>query len=835
MTKRLIILVASLALVVPFLFYGCGSTGDTGPAGAAGAPGAPGAPGAGGPAGPGVVANETCTLCHAPGKTYDVAAMHRIDASTGNMLKAGTATVTINSVTFGAPVGDNVPVTVDFNFAATNSAGTDITASIDLANATTPTSGALSGIPQLSFIRLAIAKLVAGATYPASGSREPNQWNGYVVTPGASGSGPYSSARAAGLSQIGPGHYSFSFQDNAVRASDGYADNVLHRVAVQFSIGNPSATNPAVLATTKLFTSDPLLQTSRQRPVANAVVDVVPPVGGGVGAAPGAGYPTKDVVTTAACNACHDPLGIHGGGRRDTKFCVVCHNGKGETAGNPAGGGFDNINLVNLVHGVHSSQNLGFPGNYTEVTYPQDILNCAKCHKGTDGDNWKNLPSIVGCGSCHENPPHNVNFATGANHLGGVQTNNQFCTLCHPASAITNYHATQNSTPNNPQLPGTLASFEYGINSVTVDNTNAATIKFWIKKDGAFLNLGDNTITRPAGFTGGPSFLFAYANNLTSPADYSNFGRSAGQPESLSIIGLPIVSHDNAFSEYTVKRANAFLAGAKMRAVALQGYFTQTSGGTGLDNVGRHTPSVMKAVTGDAVRRNLIKLGIKESGYDNVAGVLTPVGCLECHEIFEGHGGNRVNNVQVCVMCHNPSLTSSGRTIPDNVTINPEIVANHGSNPLTYPEVTNNFKELIHGLHSGSMRANPFIDIRNFRNGFYLRSDEITYPGNLMHCTKCHVNNAAYDAVLPNGVLFTTEKITTGVAGETRAQIIAARGTVPNTTDLVNSPIASACGYCHDTGVQVSHFLTQGADIKQQRSLAEQQPVPLMPDVLATP
>ena len=83
----------------------------------------------------------------------------------------------------------------------------------------------------------------------------------------------------------------------------------------------------------------------------------------------------------------------------------------------------------------------------------------------------------------------------------------------------------------------------------------------------------------------------------------------------------------------------------------------------------------MKNVTGDTTRRVIVKSGyVDNTGklVDDPAQIanLTPIGCLECHEAFEGHGGNRVNNVQVCVMCHNPQLTTSGRTIPDNVTIN---------------------------------------------------------------------------------------------------------------------------------------------------------------------
>jgi OmcA/MtrC family decaheme c-type cytochrome len=344
-----------------------------------------------------------------------------------------------------------------------------------------------------------------------------------------------------------------------------------------------------------------------------------------------------------------------------------------------------------------------------------------------------------------------------------------------------------------------------------------------------FGNAGDN-VTRPTGFSGSPSFLLAYTlpqDGVDAPADYTNRGRTdsgshatgyAGQPQSVNIVGLPITANDNTWT--TVRVANAFPAVAKMRAVALQGYFTQTFTPPA-DNVARHTPSVHKAVTGDAVRRTVVKSGYVDG---------KPVGCLECHEVFEGHGGNRVNNVQVCVICHNPNLTSSGRTITASP-INPDIVALFGSDPLAYPEVTNNFKELIHGLHSSEhMRDNEFVDIRNRLDGILLLGDEILYPGDLSHCTKCHVGTT-YQNVLVEGSLLTTEKITTGVDGETRDQIIGARDTVPNVTDLVNSPTASACGYCHDTPTDVSHFTLMGGDIKVKRSDALVEPTPLMPVV----
>ena len=83
--------------------------------------------------------------------------------------------------------------------------------------------------------------------------------------------------------------------------------------------------------------------------------------------------------------------------------------------------------------------------------------------------------------------------------------------------------------------------------------------------------------------------------------------------------------------------------------------------------------------------------------------------CANCHEWFEGHGGNRVKETQVCVVCHVPGLATSGRGIADSVMNNwtfdkagAKIIADwkfDKSLPnaaLKLPVTTNNFKEMIH-------------------------------------------------------------------------------------------------------------------------------------------
>ncbi|NJD62263.1 MAG: OmcA/MtrC family decaheme c-type cytochrome [Deltaproteobacteria bacterium] len=692
-----------------------------------------------------------------------------------------------------------VPITITGvafadNVAPDNTVNKIVTVSFDYAGVANLSDN--SSATQLAYPRFYLAKLVPGAVYAATGTSEPNVWVRTVSGERVNGN----------LTKIDADSYTYQFSYNVLAADAA----LTHRVGIY--------TTGITGEITRFATTDRV-------PNGSAVTV------------------TRNIVTTGACQQCHDPLGggavvFHGGARNVAEACVLCHRTVQGTRDNtvvnfnPETGVFEGTGaayfpyMVHKIHGSrqHESSWVFHGKDYEEITYPQDIRNCTTCHKGADGGDWKNKPSIVGCGSCHTD----VNFTTGAGHLGGGQPNSQFCGLCHTPALIEGYHATENSTPNNPQLPAGLAKFEYFIDNVTVNASNQAVVKFRITKNGTAINFKDNAAL--TGFTYGPSFLVAYANNVTNPQDYSNFGKAAGQPASVSLSSLlaSLTSTDNV--TFTATLASApYPAGAKMRAVALQGYFSQTVSGTA---VGRHTPSVQMAAAGDAVRRTIIK-----SGYNATTG--QPEGCLECHEIFEGHGGNRVNNVQVCVMCHNPNMTSSGRTIDPagSSPINPDIVALFGSDPLAYPEVPNNFKNLIHGLHSASMRVEPFIDLRNRTTGGYagviVRGDEITFPGNLMNCSKCHIGDS-YKANLPAGVDFSTAKITTGNSSETMAQINAARATVPNSTDLVISPIVSACGMCHNSDTDRSHFALNGGDVQATREYAEKTPPALAP-VFAAP
>lgn len=600
-------------------------------------------------------------------------------------------------------------------------------------------------------LQFALAKLTPGT------DGAPDAWQS-LINQDSSGVTRASTERTGTLVDYGDGTYTYTFDTDVTDVTDPvsgeailYDPTLTHRLAIQLSGG--------------------------ELPAVNTTLDLVPD-----GAAVTV---TRDVVATEACNSCHGELSVHGA-RYEVKYCVTCHNpGTSEGA----------ADMTVMIHRLHTGRNLPSvlaggsyvlgDQDYSHVGYPQSLENCTKCHDSSspaapDADNWHLRPSQVACGSCHDD----VDFVTGDNHLAGAKSD-LTCTLCHDSADIQNLHQSEFDTPHNPGVPAGLSTFTYEIARVTADAEGHPEIRFRILRDGAAIN----PASLPSDLSGSPSFLVAFTlpqDGINTPRDWNNLGNAEGQPVSVAISALvdgtsgSLAADTDGYSIASIT-GTTFPAGSVRRGVALQGYYTQTLDETGY---ARHTPSVMGLVEGDPARRVVV---------DNAK-------CLDCHEYLDLHGGNRVNETAVCVTCHNPNLTSSGRTVN-----------------LSHPEDTNNFKDLIHGIHASSFRDNPYVFVR-IRNDTEYPFDwsEVTFPGILSDCETCHLPGT-YDLPLPSKLLPTTVLTTDGVDATPDA-VAAARGTVPNDTDLVNSPIASACAYCHDSDLARAHLEQNGGAMGMPRA-----------------
>jgi len=713
----------------------------------------------------------------------------------------------------------------------------------------------------LDTMRFALAKLVPGS----AGS--PDNWVAYTGLTSAT-SRP-STENGGTMVDNGNGSYTYTFTTNVSATPANawetvYEPSRTHRMVIQIS-GTILASGYAIVNPTDI------------------IFDYVP--------AGGAVTSKREIVTTKACNDCHGRIGTttpHGG-RTDTRYCVVCHSdqrrigqivstvsatglitGPIASSGSQAGkvvtyvvGGEAQGNFPVMIHKIHMGEGLitGVPlalsgYNYAGVlfdkmAYPQDITNCRRCHQQSadapQGDNWKNKPSRRACGSCHDNVDFTlaVDTAPYKAHTGGVRTDDFLCSGCHDAAAIETYHLTVNATTNNPSVPAGLVNFSYEISSVTVTNTTQPVIKFRIMADDPADALAPAAVTFPtsttacgtllAGFTGSPSFQMSFALAQDDIAasdvrDYNNIGKAAAQPSSVSITNIcngtqGVLGTPDSSGFYTstiTSAAGGFPSGSKMRAVGLQGYFTQTS-----PAAARHTISVVKAVTGDTARRSIV---------DNAK-------CSNCHEWFEGHGGNRVYDIAICTQCHVPNLSSSGRgadsALIDFVAANPvgtplgafssgsTTLISQGlkdsitnltaefptpANPLIYPEAAMNLKDLIHRTHASGIREtnNPFTFVRDRGlSGIYLYDfSTIVFPGIINLCETCH-KPGTYDGTLPSGALPTIE-FTGGLNLVSRAAVTAARASVPNAGDIVTSPFVTTCIGCHDSPLTAAHITQNG-------------------------
>lgn len=340
-----------------------------------------------------------------------------------------------------------------------------------------------------------------------------------------------------------------------------------------------------------------------------------------------------------------------------------------------------------------------------------------------------------------------------------------------------------------------------------------------------------------AGFTGAPGFLLAYAKTQdgVTPVDYNNLdnGSANAQPKSVSIADLldtakaassgTLAGPDaNGYYTATIKGTNVFPADVKLRTVALQGYFTQIS-----PAAGRHTLSVVKMVGSDTARRSVVE----------------PNKCGNCHEVFEGHGGNRniglgSEGIVVCVVCHNPGIVTSGRGIADatlaaysftaaenTLLLNWGVTKAAPNAALSFPQVSNNFKDMIHGLHAGKDRTNPIRIARDATSRGVINlidGANIGFPGNLNNCESCH-KAGTYSSVPANTLLTSVEADDGARTGAGGSRIPADAKTSlnqPNLADKVTTPFTAACVSCHDGAVAKAHMATQGGQILVARSAA---------------
>src|ERR1022692_1072187 len=335
---------------------------------------------------------------------------------------------------------------------------------------------------------------------------------------------------------------------------------------------------------------------------------------------------TRSVVTTNACNQCHDPLIGHGGSRLKVELCILCHTPQ---TINP-----DTLltqDMPVLIHKIHMGKNLpsviaGTPyrvwhrgawSDFSNVGFPSgatEVATCTVCHQSSapQSNNYATNPSRASCGSCHDD----VNFATGANHVNLPQTDDTKCASCHPAQG-TEFDASISGAHTNPtnsaQLPGTT----FGL--VKVVNTAA----------------GQH-----------PTVTFTLADKKGNVLD-------ASKMDSLSLIlAGPTTDYSFNLSESATK---ATLAGGQYTYTFTATIPTGATGSyvigmEGYKNITINPGTVISQVVRDSGKGSVLYFSVDGSKVASRRAVVSNATCNTCHLQLTAHGGFR-NNVEYCIVC----------------------------------------------------------------------------------------------------------------------------------------------------------------------------------------
>ncbi|MCL5317851.1 MAG: OmcA/MtrC family decaheme c-type cytochrome [Thaumarchaeota archaeon] len=421
---------------------------------------------------------------------------------------------------------------------------------------------------------------------------------------------------------------------------------------------------------------------------------------------PAGGAPTviRQITNKTACNSCHDQLRAHGGERIDPRLCVLCHTSQ---TTDPETG--RTVDFKVLLHKIHDGANLpavkagnpyyivGFRQtvvDFSDITWPQDVRNCQKCHTGPQGDHYKTAPNAAACTSCHDN----VNLATGANHPAGAQKDSA-CKLCHVpegaefTAAITGAHT----------IPGESKQVKgVNLNISKVENTKSGqspTVTYSVK---------DN-----AGNPIAPTTMNLLSLTLAGPTtDVQNAWREDAR--NATDIG-------NGNYQYTF--TNKIPANATgTYAVGIEGYKNQNITGSGGKQITVRVTGFNKVVyipltDSKAVQRRVV-VDINK--------------CDACHKVVPAHGTIRQNTLY-CPLCHNPNV-NDGAGRPANST-----------------HVSINFKVLIHNIHSASIGQDESTRIIYGRGKTPENFTDVVFPGKLNDCRMCH-NPGTYTLPLPKVV-----------------------------------------------------------------------------------
>ncbi|MGD2064513.1 MAG: hypothetical protein PVF51_13145 [Nitrospirota bacterium] len=430
-----------------------------------------------------------------------------------------------------------------------------------------------------------------------------------------------------------------------------------------------------------------------------------------------------DMVTTTACETCHGArIGDvgHGGGYTQVKTCNHCHNLDYQDD--------DEADLAHMIHRIHVAGTFaeitdhdGNLVNFSELTYPQHIYTCTKCHTedAPNADLAFTNPTRRNCGGCHSDvnftkpgntDPTPVNFADGTNHGGGAQADDSQCGLCHTEGGIGKGPIEAHDvTP----APEDVSEFQ-----VTIDMTDPANGEYYVAGETPLV-----TVTL-ADADGNPVAGSVYTADADGEA-------AADVGEGLSTANLFVYGPRN--EAVPVLTTNSTTDGGTQ-----QGHSLLLTGGASAD------PQVMTDSQGYKYQL-MDNIGDLEPGTYMVRFEGADYGAVAADDYVTS--SSALINFQVgtaevepkvagdaCTNCHGATIMHLSGAHPHHAPFNTDHCLGCHDKSGNYAEYIGN---RVHAVHRAAITG----DLHNLHGDTHARNwEHVTFPRPANNCTTCHTN-----------------------------------------------------------------------------------------------
>lgn len=568
--------------------------------------------------------------------------------------------------------------------------------------------------------------------------------------------------------------------------------------------------------------------------------------------------PLRDLVTddgvSAGCAACHGASASSLFDHYLTKGneCQACHAiyarssdsyYKDDTGTWVNGGSLPGSNLTEYIHGIHNSHNMPAGEYYRDssniwsIGYPSDMRNCEVCHNTADqlAAAVEAPVSYYLCMTCHQEwdgfvHVHDAEEGSGESYEAGdlifsasdfhrastIETNCMGCHSLLPSlDEVGDFHNDFQPTDAHYDsfYRGEDISFanndNVGISIDSITSDGSAVSFTWTAESGGLAVDPCNTTVA----AGAPSFqvlaaYLAYAKGddwVNEFVSTSSPGQPAGSSNLFTSLSTTCASNVATTTGLTLNAES--VAGASKVLLAIGGKPLALHVPTGNIYYVRE-PSPTQAfdpANGDFVTA-------RRDAVDNDK-------CLACHQgTLYQHGGDRVDNEQLCVICHNPASGDKNnrldrfQIVNDDGTVNTDATYD-GKNNESY-----DMRVMVHAIHGISKRLDPWTVYRS--RGIYAFANPDTalptgwpddgmtiygstnaseiahnwtvvhYPKDVNECAACH-NDEAYEAADQTKAVALTVDPGTSYSDQS--------------DDIVIGPSAAACLACHATAPVERH------------------------------